>query len=105
MFDSCRNFGLPTTTRALDNAYGTFASWCVKTSNLGYRNVSFIGSFGDGARQRMFACLLDAGSEPQEFTFIECSNRNDADDLWFALCERSRFVDNESVNLFHPLER
>src|SRR3974377_2011878 len=90
---------------ALGNAYGTFASWCVNTSNFAYRNVPFFCSCGAGARHGILARLLDARSEPQEFTFIDCSNRNDADDLWFTLCERSRFVDDERVNLFHPLER
>ena len=59
----------------------------------------------DRERKRMFARLFHACGQTQDLVLIEARGRNDGHHLRLALRERSGLVDDERVDLFHPLQR
>ena len=59
----------------------------------------------DRGRQRMLARPLEAGRQPQQLGFVEARRRHDGGDLRLAFGQRAGLVDDERVDLLHPLER
>jgi hypothetical protein len=59
----------------------------------------------DRVRKRVLAGTFDAGCEPQNLALLKSGRRSDHDDLRPAFGQRSRLVDHERIDLFHPLQR
>ena len=53
----------------------------------------------------MLAGALDTCRKTQHLVIVEPFRRNDGNNFWLTLSQGARLVDDEGVNLLHPLQR
>ena len=64
-----------------------------------------LGMADDGRRQRMLAAAFEAGGQPQKLGLLEPVRGDQLGDAWFSLRQRSCFINQESINRVHHLNR
>ena len=89
----------------VDHADHAFADGRVEVGHRRERQLALLRVRHDGRGQRVLAGPLDAGKLLQHVVRVEAGGRLDVDHLRPAFGERAGLVDDQRVDLLHPLER
>ncbi len=87
------------------HADGALARWRIKTHDLGQNQTALFRCDDNDVSQRILARLFNRSRQGQQFIFIPALDRGDGGDQGLAFRERAGLVDNERVDLLHPLQR
>src|SRR3546814_12115379 len=88
-----------------DHAEYALAGRRVKIGHVGNRDIPVLRRLDDGGCQRMLGRALHASRKAQHIVLAESPRCDDRRDGWLAFGQRSGFIDNKGVDLFHALQR
>src|SRR3546814_12748679 len=86
----------------IDDPDEALADRLVDSRGFDERESPLFGGLDDGRRQRMLAAALETRGNPEQILLFEAIGDFDGDDRRLALGKRPGFVDDKSVDLFHP---